>query len=337
MGTHVPGRRGSRPKSGSSSGLAARIWRNRHVQGYLYVGLWIVGFALFFIRPLIDLVAHSFTQFDLFTPPTPVGWDNYDRLFTNDPIFVQVVKNMVVYVFGATCVTMGLGLLFGVLLSRHFRFNHFFRVLLYAPSLLTGMATGVLFNQVFRNDENGLANVLLGQLGFSPVNWIQNYDQEWFALIALILVNVWFIGGTMIIFIAGINGINPAYYEAAAIDGAGPFRRFTSVTLPLLSPVILFNTVMVLVGHLQVFETPLIFSGGGGNAGSNTNTDILGYHYSLGFFLTYLYRLGWVNNRFGYASALAVVIFLVAMVLTAVVFWIGRKYTYYGQQLAEAG
>lgn len=310
----------------------ARLARSKHVQGYLYVGPWLFGFLVFWLKPLIDLVSHSFAHYNLFSPPRPVGFDNYRRLLTNDAIFAQVAQNMLVYVLGATILSILTGLFFATLLAREFRFNHGFRIIIYVPSLLIGTATGVLFKQVFRGDENGLLNTVLALFGLGPVNWLNNFNQPQFVLLPLVLVNLWFIGGTMIIFLAGIKSIAPSLYEAASIDGAGTWQSFRSITLPLLAPVIIFNSVMTLIGHLQVFETPLIFASSGGLTG----TDVLGYHNNLAFFLTYLYREAFVDGNFGYGSALAVVIFAVALVLTALVLWIGRRYTYYGQQLAEA-
>jgi len=315
-----------------SSNPIGQLLRNDNVQGYLYIAPWLFGFLIFGLKPLLELIYHSFTKYNLYLPPQWVGTKNYQQLLTNDPIFVQVAQNMLIYVVGATVVSIGVALFFATLLARNFRGNHVFRIILYVPSLLIGTATGALFKQVFRGDENGLANMFLSLFGIGPVNWITNYDQPLFALLPLVLVNLWFIGGAMIIFLAGIKSIAPSLYEAAQVDGAGPWRCFRTITLPLLAPVIIFNTIMTLIGHLQVFETPLIFASSGGMTG----TDVLGYHNNLAFFLTYLYRTAFIDGDFGYGSALAVLIFLVALVLTVLVLWIGRRYTYYGQQLAEA-
>ncbi len=313
-------------------GFIGRLLRGDDLQGYLYIAPWLFGFLVFGLKPLIELVYHSFTRFNLFSSPRWVGTHNYQELLTNDSIFGRTAQNMLVYVVGATIVTICVGLFFGTLLARQFRGNHVFRIILYVPSLLIGTATGALFKQVFRGDENGLANIFLGLFGLGPVNWVNDFNHPQFVLLPLVLVNLWFVGGTMIIFLAGVKGISPAYYEAAQMDGAGPWRSFRSITLPLLAPVIIFNTIMTLIGHLQVFETPLIFASSGGVTG----TDPLGYHDNLAFFLTYLYRTAFVDGDYGYGSALAVIIFAVALVLTFLVLWVGRRYTYYGQQLAEA-
>jgi multiple sugar transport system permease protein len=132
----------------------------------------------------------------------------------------------------------------------------------------------------------------------------------------------------MLIFLAGLKGISKTYYEAALIDGAGLWQRFRSITLPLLTPVILFNTVYTLIGHIQVFDTALIFVGGGtGSIG--ITTPVLGYRNSLSVFLTYLYQEAFFNHNYGYGSAVAIVIFLTTLVLTAVVLIIFQRFTYY--------
>lgn len=329
---------GQRAGSAGRQGVArrsnpiGRIVGNHNVQGYLYIAPWLFGFIVFGLKPLIELIYHSFTKYNLYLPPQWVGPKNYQDILTNDPIFGQVAQNMLIYVIGATIVSIVVALFFATLLARDFRGNHVFRIIIYVPSLLIGTATGALFKQVFRGDENGLANMFLHLFGVGPVNWITNYDQPVFVLVPLILVNLWFIGGGMIIFLAGIKSIPPSLYEAAQMDGAGAWRCFRTVTLPLLAPVIIFNTIMTLIGHLQVFETPLIFATSGGMTG----TDVLGYHYNLAFFLTYLYRVAFIDGDFGYGSALAVIIFAAALILTVIVLWVGRRYTYYGQQLAEA-
>jgi multiple sugar transport system permease protein len=135
-------------------------------------------------------------------------------------------------------------------------------------------------------------------------------------------------GGAMLIFIAGLKGISPTFYDAAKIDGAGPWQRFRKVTLPLLTPVLLFNTVITLIGNIQAFALPLIFSGGGsGSVGSVTS--VLGYRSSLSMFLTYLFQEGFVDHHYGYASALAMVIFVISLILTAIVLVIFQRFTYY--------
>jgi multiple sugar transport system permease protein len=214
------------------------------------------------------------------------------------------------------------------LLNRAFPGNHFFRTVFYLPSLMVGVAIGSMFVQVFNAGDFGLTNEVLGIFHIAPINWLNNYDHPIIGLFALILVNFWFMGGTMLIFLAGLKGISTTYYEAARIDGAGPWQRFRFVTLPLLTPVILFNMVMTLIGHIQVFDTPLIFAGGGSGS-IGVTTSVLGYRNTMSTFLTYLYQEAFVNHNYGYGSAVAIVIFLITLVFTGVVLLVFQRFTYY--------
>jgi ABC-type sugar transport system permease subunit len=187
---------------------------------------------------------------------------------------------------------------------------------------------GAMFVQVFNAENYGLLNYVLGFFHIPPVQWLNNYDHPIMGMIALIMVTLWFMGGAMLIFIAGLKGISRTYYDAARIDGAGPWQRFRSITLPLLTPVLLFNTVVTLINNIQAFSLPLIFAGGGSGS-IGTTTSVLGYRDSLSMFLTYLYQEAFIDHKYGYASALAMVVFLISLVLTALVLVIFQRFTYY--------
>ena len=303
-----------------------RRLRSEKVQGYLYISPWLLGFLLFGVAPLIAAFLTSLTKANVFRTIRWVGTDNYTKILTDDPVFATVARNTLIYVIGSTVISVGLGLGLALLLHRDFRGNHFFRTIIYVPSLLVGIATAYLFKQVFRGGDVGLANMFLGLFGAGPVNWLGDSDRTWLALVALILVNVWFVGGTMLIFLAGLKGISATYFEAARIDGAGAWQTFRHVTLPLLSPVVVLNTIMALIGHIQVFETPLAFANSGGVATGNP----LGYENSLGTMVTYLYVKGFIYQDMGYASAVAFIMFAVTLLLTVLVLWLARRFTAYG-------
>jgi len=303
-----------------------RFFRKKSVQGYLFIMPWFIGFILFGVYPLSSTIYNSFTNYDLFDTPQWIGLKNYIQIFTKDPIFVQISWQMLAYVTLSTAITVGLGLLFAVLLNRSFPGNRIFRVIIYVPSLLVGVATGTMFKQVFDSSSIGLANTVLGWAHLGPVNFLSDYNNIWHSQLALISVNFWYTGGTMLIFLAGLKGIAPAYYEAAQLDGAGPFTIFRRITIPLLSPVIVLNTILVLIGHIQVFDTPITFAVGGGGL---TVSDPLGYKYSLGTWVVYIYKQGFQEFNFGYASALSVVVFLVTLLLSLGVIWLSRRNTYY--------
>lgn len=310
-----------------ASGPIRRLLHKEGIAGYLFISPWIIGFALFYCYPLLDTLYNSFTEYKLFGDPQWIGVRNYVSL-VQDSVFLQTFGHMALYVVVATLIYILGGLGLALLLNQTFPGNHFFRTVFYLPSLMVGVAIGSMFVQVFNAGDFGLMNEVLGIFHIAPINWLNNYEHPIVGLWALILVNFWFMGGTMLIFLAGLKGISRTYYEAAQIDGAGPWQRFRFVTMPLLMPVLLFNTIMTLIGHIQVFDTPLIFAGGGsGSVGSITS--VLGYRNSLSTFLTYLYQEGFVYHNYGYASAIAVVIFLITLVFTGIVLLAFRRATYY--------
>lgn len=308
-----------------------RLLRSQGVRGYLFISPWLIGFLIFGLWPLLDTFYNSLTKYNLFGDPQWIGLKNYTDIFTKDPVFVQASTNMVVYVICATIVSIGGGLLLALLLNRTFPGNHVFRTIFYVPSLLVGVATGLLFKQLFQSGDNGLANTFLGMFHLGPVNWLQDFSHPIIAILALILVNLWFMGGTMLIFIAGLKGISPTYYEAAKIDGAGKLRIFWNITLPLLSPVLVFNTIMTLIGHIQVFETPLVFAASQGAVNSNVGNP-LGYHNDLATYLLYIYVRAFIYNDYGYASALAVIVFVITLLIALIVLGAANRFTYYGDQ-----
>ena len=303
-----------------------RFFGKEAVQGYLFISPWFIGLVIFYIGPLLNTFYNSFTNYDLFDDPTWIGLENYVHIFTRDKIFLQVSINMFFYLLGSTIIIIVGGLLFAVLLNRRFPGNHIFRTIIYVPSLLVGVASGILFKRIFATDDIGLVNMTLSLFHIGTVNWLSDFNHLWHSMLTLVLVNLWFTGGTMLIFLAGLKGISPSYYEAARVDGAGPFKVFFAVTLPLLSPAIVLNTILTLINQIQVFDIPLTFAQ---KDGSLNQINPLGYHNSLGTFLTYIYQQGFLENKFGYASALAIVVFLITLLLALLVMWLAKRLAYY--------
>jgi len=306
------------PKAPKESGAIWRFLQRQEVSGYLFIAPWIIGFLLFYLYPLLSTFYDSFTDYKLFGDPEWVGLKNYQKLLFQDQTFREATSHMLLYVVLATLIYILAGLGLALLLNRTFPGNHFFRTVFYLPSLMVGVAIGSMFVQVFQAGDFGLMNEVLGVFHIHAVNWLNNYDQPIVSLFALILINFWFVGGTMLIFLAGLKGISTTYYEAARIDGAGSWHCFRFITLPLLAPVILFNMILTLIGHIQVFDTPLIFAGQGtGSIG--VSTSVLGYRNTLSTYLTYLYQEAFINHNYGYGSAIAIVIFITTLVLTGLV------------------
>lgn len=310
------------------TGPIRRFLRQEKVAGYLFISPWIIGFLAFQLYPLIDTIYNSFNKLGLFGAPQWVGWQNYQQLFTIDADFKLALGNMLLFVLASTVIYILGGLVLALALHNKFPGHHAFRIIFYLPSLMVGVGIGAMMVQVFNSENYGLLNYLLGFLHIPPVAWLNNYDHPIMSVVALVLVTFWFMGGAMLIFIAGLKGISKTYYDAARIDGASAWQRFRSITLPLLTPVLLFNTVITLINNIQTFSLPLIFAGGGGGSVGSV-TSVLGYRDSLSMFLTYLYQEAFVNHKYGYASALAMVIFVISLILTALVLVIFQRFTYY--------
>lgn len=309
-------------------GPIRRFFRKEQVAGWLFVLPWVIGFLAFNLYPLLDTVYNSFTKLGLYGAPVWVGLKNYQQLLSQDPDFARAAINTVLYILAATAIYIGGGLGLALLLQRHFPGNHLFRTIFYLPSLMVGVGIGSMMVQVFSGQNYGLLNEFLSIFHIPNVEWINNYDHPWMGLVTLILTTFWFMGGAMLIFIAGLKGISQTYYDAARVDGAGAWRRFRSITLPLLTPVLLFQTVLALIGNIQAFALPLIFAGG--DSGSvGTVTPILGYRNTLAFFLTYLYQEGFKDYKYGYASAIAMALFVITLALTGLVLLIFQRFTFY--------
>ena len=302
----------SRPAAGSAP---ARRRRHRdNGWGYLFLLPWLLGFFLLTLGPMLVSLYLSFTDFDLLTSPGWVGWDNYVRMFTSDPKFLQSLKVTGLYVGLSVPLELAFALLVAVLLNRGLRGMAFYRSVYYLPSLFGGsVAVAVLWRELF--GDSGLVNSLLGVVGLHGQAWISDPS---YSLYTLVVLQVWQFGAPMVIFLAGLRQIPKVYYDAAAVDGAGVLNRFFRITLPLLSPVLFFNLVLRIIHAFQAFASAFIISGGSGGPSESTL-----------FYTLYLYQEGFVNFRMGYASALAWFLLVVVAVLTAVNFLFSRYWVHY--------
>lgn len=282
--------------------------------GYVFLAPWLLGFFLLTLGPTVASLLLSLTDYDLLSTPSWVGLDNYERMLTDDAKFLASLKVTSIYVLVGVPLELAFALLVAVVLDRGLRGLDFYRSVFYLPSLLGGsVAIAVLWRQVFGRD--GQVNSLLSMLGIDGPSWIADPD---YSLSTLIILNVWQFGAPMVIFLAGLRSIPAELYEAAAVDGAGRVRRFLSVTIPLLTPVIFFNLVLRLINSFQAFTPAYIVSGGTGGPADSTL-----------FYTLYLYQEGFVRFRMGYASALAWTLLLIVGALTAINFALSRYWVHY--------
>ncbi|MEU3985980.1 sugar ABC transporter permease [Streptomyces sp. NPDC026672] len=291
-----------------------RRWTSRSTAAFwLFVFPWVFGFALFTLGPMAYSLWLSFLHWNLIDPPTFAGTANYESA-VHDPLLRQAVKVTLVYAVLSVPLQTLLSLAVALLMNTQVRGIHVFRTIWYLPSLVTGVAQTVLFLWVF-NPEYGLVNGLLADIGIKGPAWFQ--DPDW-ALPAAVLMSLWSVGGNMIIYLAGLQDVPNDLYEAAALDGAGRVRQLWHITLPQISPVIFFNVVTGLIAAMQTFTQGYVVRQAGG-APSN----------SLLFYVYYLYQNGFQFFRMGYASALAWILLVMILALTALVFRGSAFWVYY--------
>ena len=283
----------------------------RTVTGYIFISPFILGVLLWVLIPALTALWLVFQDWNLISPARYAGLDNISRL-GEDKLFWQAVKVTTIYTVFS--VPLGLVISFGLalLINQQVRGIALFRTVYYLHSIMPVVASAVLWSWIF-NTEFGLLNSLLRYVGLPKIAWLQ--EPEW-ALPAFILMSLWSVGGAMIIFLAGLQGIPEVFYEAAKIDGAGRWAQLRHITIPLMAPTILFNLVIGIIYSFQAFTPALIMTGGGPQ-----NATL--------FFVLYLYQVGFRFLEMGYAATLSWVLFFILMVLTWVVFkTVGRQVHY---------
>jgi multiple sugar transport system permease protein len=282
------------------------------LEGYLFISPWLVGLLLFTVGPVVASFVLSFYKWSLIRPPQFVGLDNYITMFTEDAFFWQSLSVTLIYVVVAVPLQIGFALFLAILLNQKVRLIPLFRTIFYLPSVISGVAVAVLWLWLYQ-PQFGLINNFLRQLGIEGPLWL--VSQRW-AQPAIIGASLWTVGGTMIIFLAGLKDIPQHLYEAAELDGAGEMAQFRHVTLPMLSPVIFFNLVLGMIVAFRQFELPLVMTEGG-----PVNATM--------FYALYLYLSAFKFLKMGYASALGWVLLLIIMAFTAVQLRLARRWVYY--------
>ncbi|MDW8098636.1 MAG: sugar ABC transporter permease [Anaerolineae bacterium] len=283
----------------------------RTLVGYVFISPFILGFLLWFLVPASTAVWLTFTDWNMINPPKFIGLDNIRELF-RDKLFLQALKVTTNYTIISVPLGLVMSFLLALLMNTKVRGISFFRTVYYLPSIVPAVANAVLWVWIL-NTEFGLLNVLLRSIGLPKIRWLQ--EPEW-AMPALILMSLWGLGGSMVVYLAGLQGIPEVYYEAAEIDGAGRWDKLVHVTIPLMSPVIFFNLVMGVIGSFQVFTAGYLVTNGGPQ-----NATL--------FYVLYLYRNGFQYLKMGYAATLAWVLFFIILALTLLIFKYIGSMVYY--------
>lgn len=286
--------------------------RTEAIAGYLFIAPWLIGFVFLISGPMLASLVLSFMSWDLLNPPEWVGLDNLRRLF-NDPLVGKSLYNTAFFTGISVPLNLVAALGAAMLLNLRLRFQGVFRTLFYLPAVMPAAANAILWFWIL-NPEVGLANAVLNMVGLPELQWLNDPTTS---KPAFIVMNLWSIGNTMVIFLAGLQGIPQSLYDAAAVDGAGRWHTFRAVTIPMLSPVILFNLVLGVIASFQIFTSAFLLTEDGGPEQSTL------------FSVLYLYRLGFQQFDMGYASTYAWVLFLVILMFSLLQLRWARSWVYY--------
>ena len=286
--------------------------RRELLLGLLFASPWIIGFIGFTLYPIASSFYYSFTRYDLLRDPVFLGVDNYVNLLTDDEDFRIVAYNTLWWVVFSAPLGVLSAFLMALLLNTSIVARSFFRAVFFFPSIVPAVVTAFVW-QFLLNVQYGAVNSTLQFLGLPIVPFLSNPD---IVKPTLVMIHMWAQGAAMVIFLATLQDVPRSLYEAATMDGAGAFRRLWNVTIPMVSPVILFNMVMSLIAGFQYFTLPWLLTQGGPNQATE-------------FYSLFLFRNAFVYLRMGKASALAWLLFIVIIVFTTILFRVSGRWIYY--------
>jgi len=290
-------------------GRSKTYWRNT-LEGYLFVLPWIIGFTVFTAGGLMGSFSISLTKWSMVGTPEFVGFQNYQKML-KDEYFWQSLKVTIYYLLNVP-LNLTVGLLLALLLNQKVRGLSIYRTIFYLPSVTAGVAASLLWMWIF-NPRFGIINVLLSKVGITGPLWLGS--EQW-AIPALIVMSLWGVGGSMLVYLGALQGIPSTLYEVATLDGASNWNKFIHITIPMVTPVLLLNLVMGIIGSFQVFTNAFIMTDGGPN-------------YATLFYVLYLYQQAFLWFNMGYASALAWVLFVIILIFTAIVIRSSSRWVYY--------
>jgi multiple sugar transport system permease protein len=293
-----------------------RWWRYPNARreagiAFLCISPWLIGFIVFTAYPLIMSAYYSFTFYPILDSPTWAGLENYRQLL-DDELFWKSLRVTAIYCFFAVPGGVIVGYAIALLLNQKVRWLRTWRTIYFLPSLVPAIAAAFLWSWIF-NGQYGLVNGALAKIGIQGPAW---FASETWVLPAFIIMTLWGAGGGMILYLAALQQVPSSLYDAAEVDGANAWQRLYHISLPMTSPVILFNFITGMIASFQIFTAGYIITDGGPNNASL-------------FYILYLYRTGWQGFQMGYASALAWVLVLLMTVLTLITLWVAKRTVYY--------
>lgn len=289
-----------------------RISLREKIDGYLFVSPWILGFLLLYAGPMAFSLVVSFTNWDYLRDMTFIGLRNYFRIFSRNEHALGGLKRTILFVLMEVPLQLTVSLLIAYLLTRKLRGSRIARSIVYLPAVISGAVGGLIWRYMYHR-QTGVFNYFLSFIGVEPVPWIDNPD---IALYSIVLTGVWAVGQPMILFLAALEGVSPTLYEAAQVDGAGKTRQFITITLPMISPTMLLNLIIVMIQQFQMLAPIIVITGGGPvNA-------------------TYLYSYVEYDNAFkylkmGFASALSWFMLVIILALAMIIFKSSKRWVYY--------
>ena len=285
---------------------------SENISGYLFISPWIIGFLCFIAGPMLYSLAISFTKWEFMKNMTFVGLKNYVTIFTKDRYAIPALGKTVFFTAIAVPCQSIIALLLAQLFNNNLKGTKVYRAIIYVPCVISGSVLGILWSNIYSKDV-GVFNYFLAKLGLPKVGWVTDPKV---AMFSIILMTFWSVGTAFVMYLSGLQNIPKVYYEAAQIDGAGAFHKFTKVTLPMLSPTILFVVILQVIGSFQVLTQVLVLTNGGPVKS------------------TYVYALHEYENAFkymkmGYASALSWVMFIIILTSTVLLLFSSKYWVHY--------
>lgn len=288
--------------------------RKESIYGYIFVMPWIIGFFAFTAGPLVFSFMASFTNYNITSQMDFIGASNYQGL-AGDSLFWTSLWNTLYFVaFSVPLTTLG-AIFLSALLNQDIPGIRFFRTLYYLPAVLSGVGVYMLWMQLL-DPGTGMVNLVLSWVGIDGPNWL--FDPDW-TKPSLIFMKLWSVGGSMLLYLASMQGVSKSLYEAAEIDGATTWRKFFHITIPMITPVIFFDVVTSLIGGFQIFQEAYVMSSNGEGGPAN----------SLLFYNLYMWRQAFENFNMGYAMAMSWILFVIVFILTIINLKLAPRWVHY--------
>lgn len=288
------------------------IKTQQKVYGLLFAAPWILGFIIFTLYPITQAIRYSFMDYNILQEPVFIGFDNYKYMFSKDLLFYKSLYNTAYYVIFQVPLSIVVGLAIALMLNKDIKGIAVYRTMFYMPSIVPIVAGTILWKWMF-HQQYGILTNLVEFFGVPAPGWLTDPG---FAKNSIIIMALWGAGGGMIIYLAGLKNIPKMYYESAVLDGAGAFRKFFNITLPLLTPTIFFQLIMGIIGSFQIFTQAYVMTGGGPNDATL-------------FYYLHLFYSAFKHWKMGYACALAWILFAIIMFFTVINFTLSKKWVHY--------